>query len=59
MRKKENITFHHENKTVSYFQQRLWYFDAERSNGTLNDTVSQLDVVAAVSLTASFVARLV
>lgn len=59
MRQKDNITFHHENKTVSYFQRRLWYFDAERSNGTLNDTVSHLDVVAVVSLTASFVARLV
>ncbi|GAB1863256.1 Scavenger receptor class B member 1 [Camponotus japonicus] len=47
VRQKDNITFHHENKTVSYLQRRLWYFDAERSNGTLNDTVSQLDVVAA------------
>ena len=47
VRQKDNITFHHENKTVSYLQRRLWYFDAKQSNGSLNDIVNHLDVVAA------------
>ncbi|XP_067210701.1 protein peste isoform X2 [Linepithema humile] len=46
VRQKENIKFHHENKTVSYFQRKLWYFDAECSNGSLKDVACQLDVVA-------------
>ncbi|KAL6438347.1 hypothetical protein ACFW04_004481 [Cataglyphis niger] len=46
VRQKDNVTFHHENKTVSYFQRRLWYFDEEHTNGSLSDIVSQLDVVA-------------
>lgn len=56
VRQKDNIVFHHENKTVSYLQRRLWYFDAECSNGSLKDVVCHLDVVATVSrLIASFV----
>lgn len=55
VRQKDNITFHHENKTVSYFQRRIWYFDEEQSNGNLSDIVVQLDAVAAVSLIAFFV----
>lgn len=50
VRQKDNVTFHHENKTVSYFQRRLWYFDEEHTNGSLSDIVSQLDVVATVCL---------
>lgn len=46
IRQKVNITFHPENNTVSYFQQRFWYFDQERSNGTLQDNITQLDAVA-------------
>ncbi|XP_070149946.1 protein croquemort [Polyergus mexicanus] len=46
VRQKDNVIFHHENQTVSYVQRRLWYFDAEHTNGSLNDIVSQLDVVA-------------
>jgi len=49
VRKKDNIKFHHENKTVSYFLRRLWYFNAEYSNGSLNDIITSLDVVASVS----------
>ncbi|XP_072749950.1 protein peste [Anoplolepis gracilipes] len=47
VRQKVNITFHHENKTVSYFLRRLWYFEPELSNGSLSDIVTQLDTVAA------------
>ncbi|KAI4488841.1 hypothetical protein M0804_004339 [Polistes exclamans] len=41
---KVNITFHSNNGTVSYFQRRFWYFDEKRSNGTLEDKVSLLDI---------------
>ncbi|KAG7213401.1 hypothetical protein KM043_002686 [Ampulex compressa] len=46
IKQKVNITFHPENGTVSYYQQRFWYFDAERSNGSLQDQVIQLNPVA-------------
>ncbi|XP_012271292.1 protein croquemort-like [Orussus abietinus] len=45
-RQKINITFHPENNTVSYLQRRFWYFDQSRSNGTLQDNITQLNVVA-------------
>ncbi|XP_063990082.1 protein croquemort-like [Diachasmimorpha longicaudata] len=48
---KINITFHPENSTVSYFVRKHWYFDAEKSNGRLNDTVIQLNVVAVAAAT--------
>lgn len=44
-----NITFHPENGTVSYFQRKLWRFDEKMSNGSLDDVVVQLNVVAIVS----------
>ncbi|KAL0101923.1 hypothetical protein PUN28_018466 [Cardiocondyla obscurior] len=47
IRKKDNITFNHENKTVSYVQRRFWYFDEEKSNGSLSDVITNLDVVGA------------
>ncbi|KAK2581278.1 hypothetical protein KPH14_008068 [Odynerus spinipes] len=46
VREKVNITFHPENNTVSYFQRRFWYFDEEHSNGTLQDNITQLNIVA-------------
>lgn len=46
VRKKVNITFHPENHTVSYFQRRYWYFDPEESKGSLNDVITQLNIVA-------------
>ncbi|XP_032665958.1 protein croquemort-like isoform X2 [Odontomachus brunneus] len=46
IRQKANIVFHPENKTVSYFQRRSWYFDAERSNGSLDDIINHVNVVA-------------
>ncbi|EZA62873.1 hypothetical protein DMN91_003151 [Ooceraea biroi] len=46
IRQKDNIKFNHENKTVSYLQRRLWYFEAELSNGSLNDVITCPDPVA-------------
>ncbi|EFN81088.1 protein croquemort [Harpegnathos saltator] len=46
VRQKVNVTFHPTNKTVSYFQRRSWYFDAERSNGSLSDIINHLNIVA-------------
>ncbi|XP_046739499.1 protein croquemort-like isoform X2 [Diprion similis] len=45
-REKVNVVFHPQNNTVSFDQKRTWYFDAERSNGSLKDNVTQLNVVA-------------
>jgi len=47
---KQNLTFHDWNKTVSFYQQRWWTFDAEASekNGTKNlenDTITILNTV--------------
>lgn len=49
VRQKDDIKFNHENKTVSYFQRRLWYFDAKLSNGSLSDIITNLDIVVVVS----------
>lgn len=60
VRQKDEIKFNHENKTVSYFQRRYWYYDEKLSNGSLSDIITTLDPVAVVScLVASFVACLV
>jgi len=60
IRQKDDIQFNHENKTVSYFQRRIWYYDAERSNGSLSDIITNLDPVTVVSyFITSFVACLV
>lgn len=44
-----NVTFHPENGTVSYFQRKFWRFDEKMSNGSLDDIIVQLNVVAIVS----------
>lgn len=44
-----NVTFHPENDTVSYDQIRTWHFVPEMSNGTLDDNVTSVNVIAAVS----------
>lgn len=45
-----NVSFHPENGTVSYDQIRTWHFKPEMSNGTLNDSVTNVNVIAAVSV---------
>lgn len=46
VREKVNVTFHPENGTVSYFQRKFWRFDEKMSNGSLDDIIVQLNVVA-------------
>lgn len=41
-----NLTWN-SNGTVSFNQIRVWHFNAEKSNGTLNDTITNLNVIAA------------
>ncbi|XP_069695590.1 protein croquemort-like isoform X2 [Periplaneta americana] len=50
---KVNITWN-ENHTISYKQIKRWYFDEEKSNGTLKDNITTLNVVA---LSATSVSR--
>ncbi|XP_014244542.1 protein croquemort-like isoform X2 [Cimex lectularius] len=51
--RKTNITMNC-NGTVTFQIQRLWYFDAENSNGTLDDYVTTLNAVA---MSAAFTVR--
>lgn len=46
---KVNITWHPENSTVSFMKKSRFYFDAEKSKGSLDDNVTSLNVVALVS----------
>lgn len=38
----------HDNDTVSFNQTRIWHFQPHLSNGSLDDTITNVDVVAAV-----------
>lgn len=46
---KVNITWHPENSTVSYMKKSRFYFDEEKSKGSLDDVITSLNVVALVS----------
>ncbi|XP_012253552.2 protein croquemort-like isoform X2 [Athalia rosae] len=37
----------HDNGTITFRQQRFWYFEESMSNGTLDDKVTNLDVISA------------
>ena len=39
----------HENKTVTYHQARYWFFDEKGTNGSYDDNVTTLNMVALVS----------
>jgi len=43
---KSNITFHDNNQTVSFYQQKNWMFEPDMSNGTLDDILVTLNVLA-------------
>uniref|UniRef100_A0A0A1WWF6 Protein croquemort n=1 Tax=Zeugodacus cucurbitae TaxID=28588 RepID=A0A0A1WWF6_ZEUCU len=43
---KQNITFY-ENNTVSYFEKRTWFFDEQRSGGSLDDLLTAAHVITA------------
>lgn len=46
---KTDVAFH-SNGTVTYNQIRVWHFNKEKSNGTLDDEITNLNVIAAVSM---------
>lgn len=46
--KRSNITWN-ENGTVTYNQIRTWHFQPDLSNGTLNDEITTLSMISAVS----------
>ncbi|XP_067624979.1 protein croquemort [Eurosta solidaginis] len=43
---KKNITFY-DNSTVAYFQKRTWFFDEQRSGGSLSDMVTAAHAITA------------
>lgn len=43
------IDWHPENGTVSYNQTRTWHFRPDLTNGSLDDVVTNLNVISAVS----------
>jgi len=45
---KVDIHWHPENASVSYRRRSLFYFDAEGSNGSLDDEITTLNAVALV-----------
>lgn len=46
IRDKKNITFNKRNSTVSYRTISTFYFVEDESNGTLDDEITQLNIVA-------------
>lgn len=46
---KVDIVWHNHNHTVSYRKKSVYFFDEEGSNGTLDDVISSINVVALVS----------
>lgn len=46
---KVDIEWHDANATVSYRKKSLYYFDEEGSNGSLDDVISSINIVAVVS----------
>lgn len=47
--KRVNVTFHSENDTVSFDQIRTWHFMPNMSVGSLDDNITNVNVIAAVS----------
>ncbi|CAF4893469.1 unnamed protein product [Pieris macdunnoughi] len=45
-----NISWFPENGTMAYMTQRSWHYDAEASNGTLDDNVTIINVIAASAI---------
>lgn len=44
-----NVTFNRDNDTVSFYQRRTWHFESEMSDGSLDDKVTNVDTIFAVS----------
>lgn len=39
----------HDNNTISFNQTRTWFYDESRSNGSLDDKITNLNVISTVS----------
>ena len=50
---KTNITFTKSDFTVQYMQKKFWYFDAEKSSGSLDDEIYTLNMVAVAASDAT------
>lgn len=51
---RENVTFHPDRDSLSFDQVRTWHFRPELSNGSLDDMVTNVNVMAAVSVSFVF-----
>ena len=49
---KTNITFQPDH-TVQYMQKKFWHFDAEKSNGSLDDEIFTLNMIAVAASDAT------
>ncbi|RZC35986.1 CD36 domain containing protein [Asbolus verrucosus] len=49
VKEKINITWHHNNHTISYRHRKLYYFDPENSVRNLSDVINMINVVPLVS----------
>lgn len=45
-----NVTFNRDNDTVSFYQKRTWHFEPDMSEGSLDDKVTNVDTILAVSV---------
>lgn len=50
---RNDLAWHDDNGTVSFNQTRTWHFQADRSNGSLDDLVTNLNVISVVSMHTS------
>lgn len=46
---RRDINWNAENNTLSYYQNRVWHFVPEKSNGSLSDKITNINVMASVS----------
>ncbi|KAK9686067.1 CD36 family [Popillia japonica] len=44
-----NLTWNETENTVTYYQKRIWQFQSDLSTGTLQDNITNLNVIAAVN----------
>jgi scavenger receptor class B, member 1 len=46
-----NITWSEDESTVDFYQKRVWHFQPDLSNGSLDDNITNINPIAAVSFT--------
>lgn len=46
---RNDLDWHDDNATISFNQTRTWHFQADRSNGSLDDLLTNLNVISVVS----------